>query len=145
LANAIRIAHDGSGAKTDFKLKAVDMVVDHDRSPISAPIPYTNPILIDLGQWKVNITISGKCDFPGTDQSEGGVAIADMDDLVQMADSSSANPWHSNTITLTDTTSTTTLTYTVKIGGVKIEKRDAQEYYSFTLKLVGFMTNDFDP
>ncbi len=141
MSNAIRISHDGGG-DNNFRLQASRFVVTHDRSPIAAPLPAANPILIDLGQWKVDILIEGNCSFTGTNLSDDGVSIADRDNLENMADSTETNDWHSNTITLTDSTEASTgasdVTYTVKVSRLRIEKTDAQNFWNYQLQLVGF-------
>lgn len=145
MANALTISRTGGGSNL-FRLQTTSFTVDHDRSPISAFLPGANPLLIDLGQWRVRITIEGTASLPGTNLTDSGDAIADKDDLEIMADSTDGNPWHTQTITLTDDTATanagaTTITYNVKISRVRLEKADAKDFYNFTIHLVGFMNS----
>lgn len=77
-----------SGASTiheQFKIQAQDFNVSYDRSPISAPLPGGVVLLYDLGQTRVNISVSGIAAETGTNVSEGGIMIADKDDLENIA------------------------------------------------------------
>ena len=68
-----------------FKIQAQDFNVSYDRSPISAPLPGGVVLLYDLGQTRVNISMNGIASETGTNISEGGIMIADKDDLETIA------------------------------------------------------------
>jgi len=77
-----------SGASTiheQFKVQCQTLSVSYDRSPISAPLPGGEVLLFDLGQTRVNISIDGITADTGTNVSEGGIMIADKDDLEKVA------------------------------------------------------------
>jgi hypothetical protein len=143
---SLKLSHDGGGSGTTaFMLQAVNINFSHERSPIMIPLAGTNPLFIDLGQWKVSIQIEGTASLAGTNLSDGGVAIADKDDLeiiVGNHDSifsggGAPKKWYNETITLTDTTNSIVSTYAVKTSALKLSRRAAQEFYTFTLSLVG--------
>jgi len=142
---ALKLSHAGGGSGTTaFMLQANNINFSHDRAPIMVPLAGTNPLFIDLGQWKVAIQIEGAASFPGTNLTDGGVAIADKDDLetiVGNQDSifsgTSVKKWFNETITLTDTTNSIVSTYEVKVANLKISRRESQQFYSYTLSLVG--------
>ena len=136
---ATRIQRSGGGAGNDFKLQVTNLSITHDRSPIAVWLPGSQPLLLDLGQWKVSIALEGTCNFAGTDLTDGGIPIADKDDLEAIADPTQTTPWHSSTITLTDDTDSGAVVYTVKISSLKLTKRDVQNKYDFTLTCVGFL------
>jgi hypothetical protein len=142
---ALKLSHDGGGSGTTaFMLQADNINFSHDRSPIMIPLAGTNPLFIDLGQWKVGIQIEGTASFPGTNLTDGSIAIADKDDLetiVGNQDSifsgTSVKKWFNETITLTDTTNSIVSTYEVKVSSLKLSRRAANQFYSYTLSLVG--------
>jgi hypothetical protein len=68
-----------------FKVQCQSLSVSYDRSPISAPLPGGAVLLFDLGQTRVNVTIDGITADTGTNVSEGGIMIADKDDLEKIA------------------------------------------------------------
>jgi len=77
-----------SGASTiheQFKVQAQDFNVSYDRSPISAPLPGGVVLLYDLGQTRVNVSLNGIAAETDTNISEGGIMIADKDDLEAIA------------------------------------------------------------
>jgi len=79
---------NNSGASTvheQFKIQCQTLSVSYDRSPISAPLPGGEVLLFDLGQTRVNVTIDGITADTGTNVSEGGIMIADKDDLERVA------------------------------------------------------------
>jgi hypothetical protein len=142
---SLKLSRTGGASGTEvFMLQATNINFSHERSPIMVPLPGTNPLFIDLGQWKVSIQIEGTASIPGTNLTDGGIAIADKDDLeiiVGNQDSvfsgTSVKKWYANTITLTDTTNSIASTYDVKVSGLKMSRRAAQNFYTFTLSLVG--------
>jgi hypothetical protein len=147
---SLKLSHDGGGnGTTAFMLQATNINFSHDRAPIMVPLAGTNPLFIDLGQWKVSIQIEGTVSFPGTNLSDGGIAIADKDDLEKIVGNhdsifndevaviTGVKKWYNETITLTDTTNSIVSTYEVKSAGLKLSRRAAQEFYTFTLSLVG--------
>ena len=79
---------NNSGASTvheQFKIQCQTLSVSYYRSPISAPLPGGEVLLFDLGQTRVNVTIDGITADTGTNVSEGGIMIADKDDLERVA------------------------------------------------------------
>ena len=138
MALAIKISRSGTGI-TAYMLQANSLKIQHTRSPIAVPMPGTSPILFDLGQWKLSITVSGTTQFTGHNENDGAVPIADRDDLELIADPTAATPWHDKTITLTDDTNSGATTYTVKIASLTLEKQDVKDYYSFNLSMVGYL------
>ena len=77
-----------SGASTiheQFKIQAQSFNVSYDRSPISAPLPGGVVLLYDLGQTRVNVSMDGIAAETDTNISEGGIMIADKDDLEAIA------------------------------------------------------------
>ena len=138
MSNAIRISRTGTGAN-NFRLQSKRISISYERSPVVAALPGVDPLLFDLGQWKVSIIIEGVASFPGTDLNDSdAVPIADKDDLEVLGDSTASNPWHSQTITITDNSAPTAVTYTIKISKIQLEKLDAQSYYTFNLQAIGF-------
>jgi hypothetical protein len=137
---AINVAHTGSPSKS-FNLDAKEIKISHQRSPILAPMPASDPLLIDLGQWKSTITITGICNFSGTNQTDtGGTTIADRDDLEDMVNPGITTPWYNEDITLTDSTNGGNATYIVKISSLTLEKTGANTWYNFTLTCVGYFS-----
>jgi len=142
---SLKISHDGGGSgTTTFMLQANSVQYSHDRSPIMVPLPGSNPLFIDMGQWKVSVMIEGTASLAGTNLSDGGIAIADKDDLEAMVGNqdsvfsgTSVKKWYPETITLTDTTNSIVSTYEVKVSNLKMSKRAANNFYTFTLGLVG--------
>ena len=88
---------ENSTVHEQFKVQAQDFNVSYDRSPISAPLPGGEVLLFDLGQTRVNVSISGITGETGTNNTEGGIAIADKDDLETIAISET---WWNGTIRL---------------------------------------------
>ena len=79
---------NNSGASTiheQFKVQAQSFNVSYDRSPISAPLPGGEVLLFDLGQTRVNVSMDGIAAESGTNITEGGIMIADKDDLENIA------------------------------------------------------------
>ena len=79
---------NNSGASTvheQFKIQCQSLSVSYDRSPISAPLPGGEVLLFDLGQTRVNVNIDGITADTGTNGSEGGIMIADKDDLERVS------------------------------------------------------------
>ena len=77
-----------SGASSiheQFKVQAQDFNVSYDRSPISAPLPGGVVLLYDLGQTRVNVSMNGIAAETGTNVTEGGIMIADKNDLERVA------------------------------------------------------------
>ena len=122
-----------------FNLAASNIVISHVRAPIVAPLPGSDPLILDLGQWKTTVTVTGRAEFTGTNKLDGTIPIADRDDFENMVDPLIGNPWFDETITLTDNTDSGGTTYTVKISTVKLEKIDVKKYYEFTISCIGFL------
>lgn len=138
-ALAIRLQRTGGGTGDDFVLQVENVSFAHDRSPIVIPLPGNPPQLIDLGQYKTQIKIEGVAAFPGTNETDGGIAIADKDDLETLINPTIAVPWFNRTITLTDNTDNSGTTYTVKIRSLTLDKRGPQNMYTFVLTCAGHL------
>lgn len=67
-----------SGATT-YRLEAESVSIAYERSPIQIPLPGSNPLLLDLGQFRPSINIDGK--IPVTAGSDGGVTIPSKNNL----------------------------------------------------------------
>ena len=66
----------------NYRLQLNNVSVDYDRSALIAALPAgTNPLLIDLGFFKVTLSLEGIISRTGTALIDGGVTIADKDQL----------------------------------------------------------------
>jgi len=140
---ALAFTITNSSGPTSFRLQVTRVVISHTRAPVAAPLPGNDPLLIDLGQWKCNITLEGTAPEIGTNLTEGGVSIAEHNDLESMADPNASPNWYSNNITLTDDSDRnagTNPVYTVKIAGLTLSKQEAHNFWSFTMNFVGFLS-----
>ena len=80
-----------SGSSTiheQYILQCQSVTVSYDRSPISAPLPGGEVLMFDLGQTRVNVAIDGIATDTGTNITQGGLMIADKDDLERIATNS---------------------------------------------------------
>ncbi|MEK6861546.1 MAG: hypothetical protein AABY07_06255 [Nanoarchaeota archaeon] len=138
---AIRISRTGAASGNSFRLQASTFTVTHELASLAAKLPGVNPILIDLGQWSIAISIEGIANNTGTDLLDGAIAIADKDDLENMADPTPTGGvirWFDQTITISDETiSGSFQDYTVKLSKLQIVKRDAQNFWTFSLMAIG--------
>ena len=147
-----------------FYLQARTIKIQHEKSPISSSLPGSEPLLLDLGQWKVNITIEGDADVPPITTDEvknkkkiNEILIADKLDLETLANPIqrnikspgnrdpmyNPNPWYKYTMFLEDSTTTNAkLYYIVKLQSITLSKSDVRDYYQFILQLVGFLGKD---
>lgn len=90
-----------SGATT-YKLKATQLRVLYDKSPIQFGIPGgVNPIVFDLGQFIGSVSVEGIVDMTAT--SDGGVTVPSKNDLEDFV----IDTWNADT----------TLTYTEDENG----------------------------
>ena len=137
---AIRISRTGAAPSNNFRLQANTFTVTHELASLAAKLPGVNPILIDLGQWSIALSIEGTANNTGTNLLDGAIAIADKDDLEDMADPTPTTGirWFDQTITISDeTVSGSFQDYTVKISKLQIAKRDAQNFWTFSLMAIG--------
>jgi hypothetical protein len=151
MALSFRISRAGTtdgnpGGAGNYKLKTTSVKIALGGSPIAAVLPGVKPLLLDLGQHRVNITIEGIADFVGTDDSEGGVAFADKDDLEAFMDPEITNAWYNKVITFHDETVTGYFaTYEIKISNIVLDKQDARGYWSFVIQAVGLKKTQATP
>ena len=97
-------------------------------------MPNNNPLLIDLGQRMVRIVVEGSAAEMGTDEAEGGVNIADRDDLETIAET-----WgDTETITIRDNRTTPVRTYEVKINEIRLDGSGDRAFWNYVLTAVGF-------
>ena len=122
------------GVPSPIRLQAESISIIYDRSPIGAPLPGSDPILIDLGQRVVKIVIEGRVNETGTNEVEGATAISDKDDLEQIA-----RLWYNTTITCTISADQ----YTTKLDSLRLTLLPGVETvkWDFNLQLVGFWAN----
>ena len=129
--------------RNEFWLKSETMTVSHERSPIVSSLPGIEPILIDLGQWRVVVTIEGVADFtvdPADKEIISGVQIAYIDDLETIPDPTTpSGGWHLDDIFIEDrTVAGFTRTYQVYINNITVVKDRVREFYNFKLQASGF-------
>ena len=163
MALAIKISRKESGGDVieSYWLKSNMIAVTHERTPIVSSLPDAEPILIDLGQWRVSIILEGVADFtvPFEDKEGiGDIKIAYVDDLERIADPTAytdakrkrdpinisdkittLNGWHENNIFIDDeTVEGFTRTYQIYINSLYIVKNDVRNFYNFKLSASGF-------
>ena len=142
------------GEDSVFWLQASDFSISHDRLPIVSTLPGTDPITLDLGQWKITINIEGTLrlntstnealDIPTgytgiSDLGNSGEAkIAKREHLEEISASTIGGDWHSNDIIIVDYSDGDPTEYVVKISQVKINRSASWEYYNFTLACLGY-------
>lgn len=91
---ALGVTIVGGGGPTTYRLEAESVSIVFDRSPIQAPLPGADPLLLDLGMFRPSINIEGK--VPVTAGSDGGVTIPSKNNLEDAVES-----WYNTTITVT--------------------------------------------
>lgn len=62
-----------------YRLKIDEASISYRRSPIQAPLPFADPLIIDLGQYAPSISISGIVDEVAS--SDGGVTVPNKETL----------------------------------------------------------------
>ena len=125
---------------TRFNLQVTNSSITHQREPKVSALPGGNPLMIDLGQRKVDIILEGFCSEKATNQLDGAINIADRDDIEIIG-----RDWgDTETVTLTDLRPVANHIYTVKIVSTNVSKREAQESYQFSIRLTGFVST-MDP
>lgn len=144
-----------------FFLQSESLIIQHNRTPIVSSLPGTDPILLDLGQWTVDIKIEGVADVPvqmgnnrhreklmpnpdsGDGERAGMIPVADKDDLEGMADPTVENPWHIEDILIRDRTYSygdkKYTEYQVKIQSVTVSKSNVNDFYTFMLSASGYL------
>ena len=120
-----------STAAKVWKLQVSSCRIDYDRSPISASLPgNVNPLLLDLGQYRVNIQVEGITSETGTNQTDGGIPIMDKNHL-----EAAAQDWWNEDVRFTVSDDV----YTVKVNAVSFTLQAALENrWTFRLQLTGF-------
>jgi hypothetical protein len=143
MALSIRISRTGCtncdpGGDGNYALGAESIRITHSGSPIVAVLPGADPLLLNLGQWKVTIVIDGIANKTATDLSDGSVSIADKDDLEAMADPTITDSWFDETVTIHDeTVAGSFATYTVQIASIALSKDDVRDYWHFNMQAIG--------
>ena len=122
---------EGSGA-TVYALQVTNFKVEHERLPKVSPLPAGNPLLIDLGQRLVRVTLEGTASEAGINNTDGAVRIADRDELEEMG-----RTW-GNDVTITDSATSPATTYTAKIQKVALERKNVQTFYNFLMIIIGY-------
>ena len=135
----------------EFWLQIESMSFMHDRTPIVSTLPEVEPILIDLGQWKVNIKLEGVADKTRTSLQEtiSGVKIAQRHDLENIGGSGilvGSADWHviENNIVLRDysdnydNTEDSIRKYIVKVNSLTINYTAPRDFVEFILSLSGY-------
>ena len=114
-----------------WKIQCQSVRIDYDRSPISAPLPgNVNPLLLDLGQYRVNIQIEGVTSETGTNINDGGTPIMDKNNL-----ESAVQDWWNEDVRFTVSDDI----YTVKVQGASFSLAAALENrWTFRLQLTGY-------
>ena len=125
---------------SNFRLKTSNFIIDHKREPLAQPIPGASnpvPIFIDIGQHILTITIEGQAEETDTNASEGGVNVADRDDLETMSE----NWGDTETVTITDNAPPTARIYTVKLNRIRLERKGGEAYFIFTITAEGYRSS----
>ena len=162
MALAIKIRRNTTPIEESYWLKSNMIAVTHERTPIVSSLPDAEPILIDLGQWRVSIILEGVADFTVPVIEKEIIAntqIAYVDDLERIADPTAytdakrkrsdpsnisdkittKNGWHENDIFIDDETiEDFTRTYQIYINSLYIVKNDVRNFYNFKLSASGF-------
>ena len=128
----------------DLWIPAEDITIMHDKSPIVSALPDTEPILIDLGQWKVSIPLNGFVDKEYIERkSQDSVNIANRRDLEEIAANNQGPNWHTNHMVLRDYSngSSNILRYVVKVDNISISTQSGFDWASFKLNLTGYLHN----
>jgi hypothetical protein len=111
-----------SSSTVNYVLSAESIRVQIGRTPMHSPLPGSNPLLIDLGQFKPIVTIIGTC--RETTDSDGATAIATKRNLEDWATKE-----FGNTLTLfvtTDSAGGSPLdTYIGKVQSVTFDREAA--------------------
>lgn len=131
MALDVSITSDGTGgviAPLTYRLQTEVVEISWNRSPIIIPIPNVDPQLLDLGQRTVAIRIDGIAEDTGATLTEGGVDVADKQDLERITET-----WFPSVITFTVSGEV----YTVKVQSLRLTLSAAKEVWDYTLQLIG--------
>ena len=117
-------------AESALRLQADSVRITIDRSPIVAPLPGGNQIMLDLGQRRVLIVAEGYLSESGTNNTEGGEIVADKDDLEVATEE-----WWDSTVTFTVSADN----YQVKFKQCSFALDASREsFWHYTLQVEGF-------
>ena len=144
-----------------FFLQSEDLLITHKRTPIVSSLPGSDPIILDLGQWVVDIKVEGVADIPvymnsstgiirhrekklsNPDGTTGDIPIADKDDLESIASPNTSPPWYDQEIRIKDYSYTYGIrnpaVYIVKIESISINKRGVNNFYNFIIQASGLL------
>ena len=116
-----------TGGAVTYRLQATSFVVMVGRSPLQAPLPGGDPLLLDLGQYKTQITVSGI--IGDASSTDGGVTIPSKNQL-----ETAAYEWYDETNQIVDGSDV----YVGKIASLRFEKAPdrAENQWDFSLQLV---------
>ena len=125
------------GAGNRLLLKAENITIQHVRKPFLIPIPATDARTMDLGYRSVNITVTGVASETGTNGVEGGINIADRDDLELVAGS-----WgeEGEIVQISDLEVSPARVYDVKIQSISLSRESPQILWKFTIQTIGVQT-----
>ena len=149
-----------------FWFTADGCTVIHERTPISSVLPGAEPILIDLGQWRVSIKLSGVAhkDFePKQEQGSPAIRICRRNDLEMLGsnieylyDADYTFPatgkddnWYNTFILFEDSSSkdktdtnndrgTNPYQYIIKAGNITIRTENTNSFVGYSAELVGY-------
>ena len=132
MALAVTITRS-SGSPSILALQAESFKVAYQRGPIQVPIPAgVDPILIDLGQFRPSVVISGtirSVQDPTTDGTNTLFTKRTLEDLV-------TDQQHDRTITVSIVTEGLTDNYVAKVSSLNLEIMGGREFWSYTLSFV---------
>ena len=152
-----RLNDDGtlasSGMEKEFLLPVSEISISHRRVPIVSTLPDTEPIMLDLGQWSVEIKMEGtvnRTSMAQLFQDVGGddIKIVNREYLEQIASSVVGDDWHADKIRITDLSDSTTTgmdignpKYEIKISNLTLVTAGSWEYFNYVLQGMGYREN----
>lgn len=119
-----------------YRLQVDNFQLRYQRGPVQAPVPGLDPILIDLGQFRPQITCSGT--LRATSGTDGGITIPSKRELEDFVEGSSGTPRiYASTITLSTNIGGLTDNYVGKIAACDFNMMPAREdLWEFRLMMV---------
>ena len=142
-----------------FWFTSESATISHARTPISSVLPGTDPVLIDLGQWKVDIKFEGTChkDYM-LQRTQDGDRICRRNDIEMLGSnlrysitnnvydfSGTDVNWYDKFIIFEDYSSKDTAVdatnpykYAVKSGGVMVRTDSNTDFVSYSVQLLGY-------
>ena len=127
-------------ANAEFWMPVENITINHERQPIVAVLPGSEPILIDLGPWKVNIPLEGHANKEKTGQLiQSTIPIANRKNIEEMGATTSGPDWSDNHIILEDHSDSPIRYYRVKIQNVNFSTQSGVSWIAFKITLVGYL------